>query len=129
MQNPSDACEYKADKSVQFLEKLIFTCNYPEFVGIERIIIVNQFARVQTNGFSGLDSDIGRNNDAEIKSALDEAQIIIIAWGKTNRFNDRKQSIFELVKDIQGASLYKTLAHPSRGRYKNFIKRWEGSDY
>ena len=41
MQNPSVADDKVADKSVQFLEKLIFeNKGYPQFEGVNRIIIV-----------------------------------------------------------------------------------------
>jgi len=51
MQNPSVANSEVADRSDQFLENLIFEKNYEEFKGVKRIIIVNQFALVQTNDF------------------------------------------------------------------------------
>ena len=60
MQNPSVANTEIADKSVQFLEKLIFTKGYSEFRNVKKIIIVNQFALIQTNEFKGLESDIGK---------------------------------------------------------------------
>jgi len=48
MQNPSKANSEIADKSAQFLEKLIFTKNYAEFKDVKKIAIVNQFSYVQT---------------------------------------------------------------------------------
>lgn len=47
MQNPSTADSKDADKTVQFLEKLIFTRGYQEFNGVKQIIIVNQFAYME----------------------------------------------------------------------------------
>ena len=49
MQNPSVANAEIADKSVQFLEKLIFTKGYSEFGNVKKIIIVNQFALYKTS--------------------------------------------------------------------------------
>lgn len=51
MQNPSYAGEDVADKSVQFLEKVVFKKGLPEFDGMRRLIVVNQFAYIQTNDF------------------------------------------------------------------------------
>ena len=41
MQNPSDADEFQADKSVQFLENLIFRKGYMAFKNISKMTIVN----------------------------------------------------------------------------------------
>jgi hypothetical protein len=51
MQNPSYACEKIADKSVQFMEKNIFLRGLPELSGVCRLVVVNQFALIQTNNF------------------------------------------------------------------------------
>lgn len=59
MQNPSYAGEDVADKSVQFLEKVVFKKGLPEFEGVRRLIVVNQFAYIQTNDFEGLPHQIG----------------------------------------------------------------------
>ena len=69
MQNPSYACVEYADKSVQVLERVIFEKQYPQFTGVERLIIVNLFAFIQTNDFSGKDDYIGERNDAAIARA------------------------------------------------------------
>lgn len=122
MQNPSYAGEEEADKSVQFMEKNVFEKDLPEFKGVERIIVVNQFARIQTNDFVGLSSDIGTKNDKAIETALAETEIIIIAWGASNRFEARKEFVLSLLKRMQGKQFYKTKMHPSRGRYADFIQ-------
>ncbi|WP_413898516.1 DUF1643 domain-containing protein [Rhodoferax sp.] len=70
IQNPSYAGEDVADKSVQFLEKVVFKRGLPEFDGVRRLIVVNQFAYIQTNDFEGLPHQIGELNDATITSAL-----------------------------------------------------------
>jgi hypothetical protein len=90
MQNPSYACEEIADKSVQFMEKNVFNRNLPAFVNVERLIVVNQFARVQTTSFVGGTSDIGEKNDAAIRRAIEQSAIVIIGWGISNRFNERQ---------------------------------------
>ena len=61
MKNPSYARQGIADKSVQFMERVVFEKQqrYPEFDAIERMVIVNQFARVQTSDLVGCDNDIG----------------------------------------------------------------------
>ena len=66
MQNPSYAGEDVADKSVQFMEKVVFKKDLPEFAGVCRLIVVNQFAYIETNNFQGLPHQIGALNDAAI---------------------------------------------------------------
>ncbi|WP_082306064.1 DUF1643 domain-containing protein [Achromobacter piechaudii] len=121
MQNPSYAGEEEADKSVQFLEKNIFELDLTEFKSVGRLIVVNQFARVQTNGFAGLPSDIGSRNDQAIAAAVMESEIVVIAWGSSNRFHARKEYVLDLLKRQQGKLFYQTRMHPSRGRYAGFI--------
>ena len=121
MQNPSYAGEQEADKSVQFLEKNVFELNLPEFKGVERLVVVNQYARIQTNGFLGLPSDVGLRNDKAIHDAIRDSEILVIAWGSSNRFEDRKRFILDLVNKSSGKTVYKTKMHPSRGQYAGFI--------
>jgi hypothetical protein len=122
MQNPSYASEDVADKSVQFLEKNVFERQLPEFKNAQRLIVVNQFARVQTIAFVGLPSDIGACNDSAIVAALKESEIIVVAWGSSNRFEQRKQFVIAQIARMPGKQLYKTAMHPSRGRYLGFIQ-------
>ncbi len=122
MQNPSYAGEDVADKSVQFMEKVIFKKGLPEFNDVSRLIVVNQFARIQTNNFQGFSHDIGTENDAAIDAALRESDIIIIGWGSGNRFDERKAYILSLIKKMSGKPLFQTKMHPSRGRYEGFIQ-------
>ena len=128
MQNPSYAGEDVADKSVQFLEKIVFTKGLPEFDGVRRLIVVNQFAYIQTDGFQGLPHQIGELNDAAIKSALDESNIIVLAWGSSNRFEERKAYVLGLLGDMKQKTLFKTRMHPSRGRYEGFIQPYAPAD-
>ena len=122
MQNPSYAGEDVADKSVQFMEKVVFQKNLYEFIGIRRLIVVNQFARIQTNGFQGLPHEIGTHNNATIEAALRESDIIILGWGSGNPFDERKSFVLDLLKQMNGKQLLKTKMHPSRGRYDGFIQ-------
>ena len=124
MQNPSYANEKISDRSVTIMERVIFEMQdrYPEFNDIERMIVVNQFARIQTRKFLGCDKYIKRNNRA-IASALRESTIIVIAWGTYNRFKQRQREIYAMLKQFKGKKLYKTSRHPSRVRYKGFIKQ------
>lgn len=122
MQNPSYAGEDIADKSVQFMEKNVFERGLPEFDGVGRLIVVNQFARIQTNGFVGMRHDIGSKNDQAIEAAISESEIIIIGWGSSNRFNERKDFVLGLLKQLPDKLVYKTSSHPSRGRYAGFIQ-------
>ena len=125
MQNPSYAGEEEADKSVQLLEKSIFELALPEFKNVGRLIIVNQFARVQTNDFVGESTEIGERNDAAISSAISESDIVLIAWGSSNRFMERKKFVLDQIKPQKSKKLYQTRMHPSRGRYEGFILPFE----
>ena len=122
MQNPSYAGEDVADKSVQFLEKVVFKKSLPEFDGVRRLIVVNQFAYIQTNDFEGLPNQIGELNDAAITSALHESDIVVLAWGSSNRFEARKAFVHGLLDGMKHKMLLKTKMHPSRGRYDGFIQ-------
>ena len=125
MQNPSDADETIADKSVQFLENLVFFRNYPEFKEVKELVIVNQFAYIQKKGFTGPEDAIGPDNDSYIRKYIRKADIVLIAWGKNNPYSDRKESILNMLKTEGDKRYYKTKKHPSRGRYKDFIEPLE----
>ncbi|BBP00342.1 DUF1643 domain-containing protein [Sulfuriferula nivalis] len=122
MQNPSRAGENVADKSVQFMEKVVFKKELAEFAGVRRLIVVNQFAYIQTNDFQGLPHEIGALNDATIKDALNESDIVILGWGAANRFTARKSYVLDLLADMPQKAIYQTRMHPSRGRYDGFIQ-------
>jgi hypothetical protein len=125
MQNPSYANEGVADKSIQFMEKVVFKKGFPEFVDVSRLIVVNQFARIQTNDFQGLPHEIGSLNDAAIKDALHESDIVILGWGASNRFEERKAFVLGLLGEMSQKTLLKTGVHPSRGRYDGFIQPYQ----
>ena len=115
MQNPSCAGKDIADRSVEFLEKVVFEKQQQAFDGVERLLIVNQFARVQTKTSAkfGCDSDIGEKNNEAIKSALEEAQVVVIAWGKSNKFKERQKYVCALLKPMTDKQLYRTRYHPA----------------
>jgi hypothetical protein len=122
MQNPSYAAEDVADKSVQFLEKVVFKKGLPDFEGVRRLIVVNQFAYIQTNDFEGLPHQIGEHNDVAIKDALTESEIVILAWGSSNRFQERKSYVHAMLEGMKQKTLFRTRMHQSRGRYEGFIQ-------
>jgi hypothetical protein len=128
MQNPSYAGEDVADKSVQFLEKVVFKKRLPEFNGVRRLIVVNQFAYIQTNDFEGLPQKIGELNDAAIMTALNESDIVVLAWGSSNRFDARKAFVRGLLGGMRHKTLLQTKMHPSRGRYDGFIQPYADAD-
>jgi hypothetical protein len=124
MQNPSYADKGVADKSVQFIEKLIFCKGYKEFDNVYKIIVVNQYAYIQTLDFEGEKIKIGINTDSHIKSAIDNSEIILIAWGSSNKYIDRQKTINSMINLANNKVSYKTKSHPSRGSYKNFISAY-----
>lgn len=125
MQNPSVADSEIADKSVQFLEKLIFLEEYPEFSNTERIIIVNQFGFIQTKDFDSSDSYIGTDNDESIRKAIESSEIVLVAWGANNKYAQRKEIIDKIIKQSGQKKLLQTKKHPSRGTYSDFIKDYK----
>ena len=110
-----------ADKSVQFMEKVAFKKGLPEFEGVCRLIVVNQFAHIQTNHFQGLPHEIGALNDLAIKGALYESDIVILAWGSSNRFEERKAFVLDLLGEMKQKTLFKTRMHSSCGRYEGLM--------
>ena len=121
MQNPSCADENVADKSVKFMEKVVFQKSLPEFASVRRLIVVNQFAHIQTKNFKGLASEIGSKNNAAIKSALKESDIIILGWGVANPFKERQAFVLGLIYKMSNKEIFKTKKHPSRAGYDGFI--------
>ena len=122
MQNPSVANVKFADKSVQFLEKLIFEKEVEPFRNIKTIIVVNLFAYIQTNSFLGSADKIGKENDSIVRHAIEVSDMVLIAWGKTNSYSERRNVIHAILKDYPKKRLLKTRIHPSRGTYKDFIE-------
>lgn len=124
MQNPSYACVEIADKSVQVLERVVFEKDLAEFNGVERLIIVNQFAFIQTKDFIGTDDQIGAENDDAINLTVDESEIVLIAWGKDNCFKQRQKRILEIILAKEGKTLLQTSRHPSKVIYDDFIQQY-----
>lgn len=122
MQNPSYAGVDTADKSVQVLERVIFEHELPEFSGVERLIVVNLFAFIQTKGFVGADSQVGTRNDDAIASALRESEIILIAWGNSDRFPGRQDVVRKMLLKLPEKVFLQTSRHPSRVIYDGFIQ-------
>ena len=125
MQNPSEADSVRADKSVQFLEKLIFQGEYLEFADVSELIIVNQFAYIQKKDFEGSDRAIGPDNDTYIRDSIQKAEIVLLAWGKKNSYLARQEAIITMLRAAGNKQLYKTKKHPSRGHYLDFIEAYE----
>jgi len=124
MQNPSYACSEKADRSVQTLERVIFEREIDEFAGVDRLVVVNQFAFIQTNDFAGTDDQIGEHNDAAITRAVHESDIILLAWGKANKFKQRQERILQIIFSHAGKTVLQTSRHPSRVVYDGFIQKY-----
>lgn len=124
MQNPSIADSTVADKSVHFLEKLVFVNKDFPFENVSKMAIVNQFALVQTKNFNEGRKAVGAKNDKIIKEQILLADIVLIAWGKSNPYKERQLDILDVLKTLQKENIYITKKHPSRGSYKNFIDKY-----
>lgn len=129
MQNPSYAGEDVADKSVQLLERVVFQKGLTEFDGVRRLIVVNQFAYIQTNDYESLPHQIGELNNAAIKSALHESDIVVVAWGSSNRFEASNAFVHGLLDGMKHKTLLQTKMHPSLGRYDGFIQPLTYADF
>ncbi|HOJ19727.1 MAG TPA: DUF1643 domain-containing protein [Ignavibacteriaceae bacterium] len=123
MLNPSMANDKVADKSVQFVEKLIFEKELPEFKRVSELVIVNLYAFLQTKDFEGRKDQIGRMNDSYIGKSIAESDIILIAWGKSKKFAERGEQVKEMIGKYKGKKVYYTKKHPSRGYYRDFVDK------
>jgi len=59
-----------------------------------------------------------------IRDALLESYIVILGWGSTNRFEERKAFVLGLLGEMKKKVILKPKMHPSRGRYENFIQHF-----
>lgn len=125
MLNPSVASEKQADKSVQFLEKLIFEKVAPHFSEVSELWIVNLYAYVQTRYFKGMPEQVGEQNDHYLDTAIAAADIVLLAWGKTCSHPDRQAKVMELLSNYPEKVLLVTRRHPSRGQYENFVAEFK----
>lgn len=121
MMNPSYANEEIADRSVQFMERVVLQKNLEQFKGVRKLIVVNQFAYIQTHAFQGEAHEIGPRNDSTIRQVFEESEIIILGWGCANVFEERKQFVYELLKNMGRKKIFRTKKHPSRAGYDGFI--------
>ncbi len=122
MLNPSIANEKQADKSVQFLEKLLFEKTSPYLKNVVSLTIVNLFAHIQTRQFKGSPKQIGPLNDKYLHKAISKADIILIAWGKTCGYPERQTVVMNFLDKFPEKAIFITNSHPSRGTYKDFIR-------
>ncbi len=125
MLNPSVASEEQADKSVQFLEKLVFEKPSPFFKDCSELWITNLFAYIQTHNFEGTPEEVGVENDQYLASAITEADIVLLAWGKTCPHTERQAKVIEILANYTGKQYFTTRSHPSRGRYDDFVIPWK----
>lgn len=121
LQNPSAANADIADKSVQFLEKLVFLQGLPQFAGAHKLIIVNQFAFIQTQAFSGAVMHIGAENDQHLERAIAESEVILVAWGKSNSCTTRKLAVDRMLRKHEDKLVLAGKSHPARASYLGYV--------
>jgi len=124
-QNPSSADEEYADKTIHYLEKLI----YQKYVQYRQLIVLNLYSQVDTDK-SKLDNAL--HNDCEIifeEIINHERSFLIVCGALTNKkpyfFRDRVSQIQSLLQDKRVYKLNlctKYAPHPGNPRilYKNF---------
>ena len=122
MLNPSIADENQADKSVQFLEKLIFEKSTSYFKNVTTLSIVNLFAFIQTRHFEGKPEQVGPKNNHYLEVSIAAADIVLIAWGKTCVYPERQSMVMRLLDTYPEKDILITKSHPSRGTYQNFVR-------
>lgn len=123
MQNPSDANEEIADRSVKFLERLVFEKDIKLFTKTKKLIVVNQFGFIQKKDFVGIDEKIGNENDEYVMEAIKQTDIVVIAWGVTNDYYKRQEDIMKMILRLKKNAIYRTKKHPSRGTYLNYLEK------
>ena len=121
MQNPSDADEHVSDKSIQFLETLFFEKCPPETGPIGIITVVNLYALVQKHDFHGGEKAVGPLNDPIIQKAISTADIVLLAWGRSKNYMERKNMIWAMLDKFPSKPLFKSERHPSRASYSHFL--------
>lgn len=115
MQNPSYANDDIADKSINFLEQLIFKQNLSTFKNVRKMIVVNQYAYILTEDFVPNENSNGDKNDDAIEQAINESDIVVVAWGVSNSFKNRKDFVHELLRKSTHKKILGTRKHPSLG--------------
>jgi hypothetical protein len=115
MQNPSYANDDIADKSINFLEQLIFQKKLKVFENVKRMVVVNQYAQILTEGFKPDENSNGGDNNASIEQTIIKSDIIVIAWGASNSFKDRKEFVHKLLRESTSKIILATKKHPSLG--------------
>lgn len=121
MLNPSIADEKLADKSVQFLERLIFEKPSPYLKDMGALSIVNLFAFIQTRKFQGNPEQAGPDNDQYLLEAIAKSDMVLIAWGKSCGYPERQRIVMNILDEFPEKPVFVTRSHPSRGTYKDFI--------
>jgi len=128
MQNPSYANEYIADKSVNFLEKALFEYELPK-ENVKKMIVVNLFAKIQTDNFTPSNPPEEGKNINFIEKAIEESDVVIIGWGCGKKFIKKKKEIVRRLAKYSD-TVYKTEKHPSyhtglnKEKIEEFIKEW-----
>ncbi len=100
---------------------MVFLKGFRQFKGVRRLTVVNQFAQLQMTRFECCEREIGRHNSKVIRWAIEESDIVIIRWGSSIRFEDRKTYVLNLLERVRTKTLLQTPMHTSRGRYQAVI--------
>lgn len=112
MQNPSWVRRETADRSARFRADMVFGRKLPEFEGVDRLFVADLFVRGQIKDFKGKAHAIGSRKEVAIEAALRTSEIVIIGWGISNNFSERKSWCKQL---------FKIQMRPSRRRHDGFI--------
>lgn len=99
MLNPSTADEFANDPTVERMERRARAWGYGG------LIVVNLFAFRSTDpdGMKAAEEPIGSENDETILRCIDEAQLILCAWGKDGEHRGRATEVLRL---LSGCDLY-----------------------
>lgn len=102
-QNPSEANEINADKTIHYLENFVFK-NLPEYDGI---VMLNLYTRMDK--YKDKNEVLDDRSDEKFKSALTKGSDVLLIIGKLKnekayKFKDRAR---QLRKDLEQTNLYK----------------------
>ena len=107
---------------VSNFSKLFFLKKCPPETGpIGIITVVNLYALVQKHDFHGGEKAVGPLNDHIIQKAISNADIVLLAWGRSKNYMERKNMIWAMLDKFPSKPLFKSERHPSRASYSHFL--------
>ena len=129
MLNPSTADAYKNDPTVERCERRA------RYMGYGGLWVLNLFGLRSTNPSAlYVHSDpIGPGNDSTIKDVIKRAGMVVCAWGKHGKFQDRDQAALDILQAVGitphhlGRNRDGSPKHPLYVSYSEGPKQWRSA--